>query len=184
LEKFYERTISSKKIYEGKIIRVRLDTVQLPNGRKSCREIVEHTGAVAVVPLEEDRVYFVRQFRKPLEKVLLEIPAGKLEQGEAPEECARRELAEEIGYWPRELQQLSHFYTSPGFSNEMLYLYLARGLVRKKAEGDEGEVLEVETLPLQEALKRITSGEIEDGKTIIGLLMASYYLSHNNKLFL
>jgi ADP-ribose pyrophosphatase len=180
---FNEKTISSKRIYDGKIIRVRVDTVQLPDGKESCREIVEHGGAVAIVPVEDDKVYFVRQFRKPVEKVLLEIPAGRLEPGEDPEECARRELAEEIGYWPTELQQLSFFYSSPGFSNEVLYLYLARGLVKKQADRDEGEFMKVETLSLPEALRRISAGEIEDGKTITGLLMASYYLSRGIKNF-
>ena len=174
----YEKTISSKSIYEGKIIKVRLDTVQLPNGKESYREIVEHGGAVAIVPVEDDKVYFVKQFRKPVEKVLLEIPAGRLEPGEDPEDCARRELAEEIGFQPLELKRLSSFYSSPGFSNETLYLFLARGLVEKKAEThDEGEFLEVEALPFQEALRRASAGEIEDGKTIAGLLMAAYYLS-------
>lgn len=173
----FEKTISSKKIYDGKIIRVRVDTVQLPDGQESSREIVEHGGAVAIVPVENNQVYFVKQFRKPIEKVLLEIPAGKLEQGEDPAECARRELVEEIGFWPNELELLSFFYSSPGFSNEILYLYLARRLVKKQITYDPGEFLEVEACSFQEALKRITAGEIEDGKTIIGLLMAAHYLS-------
>ncbi|RJX28260.1 MAG: NUDIX hydrolase [Dethiobacter sp.] len=180
---FSEKTISSRKIYDGKIISIRLDKVCLPDGKESFREIVEMTnaGAVAIVPIEENEVYFVRQFRKPVEKILLEIPAGRVEPGEDPEECARRELTEEIGYCPAELEQLSFFYSSPGFSNEVLYLYLARGLVKKQVNRDEGEFMEVVSLPLPEALEKISSGEIEDGKTIIGLLMVSSYLGRGIK---
>ncbi len=173
----YEKTISSKKIYDGKIVKIRVDTVRLPDGSESSREVVEHGGAVAVVPVENDKVYFVKQFRKPIEKILLEIPAGKLEPGEGPEECARRELVEEIGFWPEELKLLSSFYSSPGFSNEILHLYLASKLVKKQVTYNPGEILEVETHLFQEALKKITVGEIEDGKTIIGLLMAAHHLS-------
>lgn len=173
----HEKTIQSKKIYDGKIIKVRLDTVRLPDGNESYREIVEHRGAVAMVPLEGDSVYLIKQFRKPIEKILLEIPAGRLEALEDPEECARRELAEEIGYWPQKLQLLSIFYTSPGFSNEKIYLYLAEGLVTQKAQRDEGEFLEIVKLPLREAVKKIATGEIEDGKTITGLLLARNHFS-------
>ena len=173
----YEKTIRSKDIYNGKIVKIRVDTVRLPDGKESRREIVEHGGAVAIVPIENNKVYFVKQFRKPIEKILLEIPAGKLELGEEPEECARRELVEEIGFWPEELKLLSSFYSSPGFSNEMLYLYLARRLVKKQITYNSGEFLEVETHSLQEVLKKITSGEIEDGKTIIGILLAAHHLS-------
>lgn len=173
----YEETISSKKIYDGKIIRVKVDTVRLPDGKESSREIVEHAGAVAIVPLKNDQVYFVKQYRKPIENVLLEIPAGKLEPGEVPEECARRELMEEVGFWPEKLELLSSFYTSPGFSNEMLYLYLARELVKKQVDYVPGEFLEVVMHSFPEALNKIASREIEDGKTIIGLLMAAHRLS-------
>lgn len=174
-----EKTISSREIYSGKIINVRLDSVRLPDGKESRREIVEvvNTGAVGMVPVKDGRVYLVRQYRKAVEKALLEIPAGRLELGEGPLQCARRELAEEIGFLPNNLQRLAFFYTSPGFSNEVLYLYLAQDLVQVETEKEEGEYLEVESIDLLEAIKMVSNGEIEDGKTIIGLLMASDYLS-------
>ncbi len=173
----HEKTIESRTIYEGKVIRVRLDRVLLPDGRESSREIVEHSGAVAIVPLDdENSVYFVRQYRAPLQKVILEIPAGRLEPGEKPEECARRELAEEIGLMPKTLQQMAFIYSSPGFSDERVYLYLARDLVPHRLENDEGEFLEIVRLPLSEALAMITDGAIEDGKTIAGLLLAVQHL--------
>lgn len=175
-----EKTISSKEIYSGKIISVRLDRVQLPDGKESKREIVEvvNSGAVGIVPVKDDRVYLVRQYRKAIEKVLLEIPAGRLEPGEDPLHCAQRELAEEIGFRTENLQRMAFFYSSPGFSNEVLYMYLARDLVRDEAAAkEEGEFLEVESFAIPEALKMVSNGEIEDGKTLIGLLMAANYLS-------
>jgi ADP-ribose pyrophosphatase len=174
-----EKTISSTNIYDGKIIKVRLDKVLLRDGKESFREIVEMTnqGAVAIVPIVDDKVYFVKQYRKSLGKDLLEIPAGRMDPGEDPVDSARRELAEEIGFWPNELQQLAFFYTSPGFSNEAIYLYLARDLVKYEAASDEGEFLEIQSLPLAEALKMISNGEIEDGKTIAGLLLASRFIA-------
>ena len=173
-----EKTIESREIYNGNVLRLRVDRVLLPDGSETSREIVEHRGAVAIVALDEnERVYFVRQYRKPLEMPLLEIPAGKLEEGEEPLECARRELAEEIGYSPGELRQLAFVYTSPGYCNERVFLYLARDLKRHQLEKDEGEFLEIETYPLEEALKMVLSGIIEDGKSIAGILLASRFLS-------
>ncbi len=175
--KFGEETIESKEIFNGKVIRVRVDKVKLPDGKESYREIVEHGGAVAMIPVDEKgNIYLVRQYRKPIEKVLLEIPAGRLEQGESTEDCARRELAEEIGLLPAHLVKLSNFYSSPGFSNEALTIFLAKNLKENKIAPVEGEFVEVEILSLSEALFKITSGEIQDGKTIAGLLLAHYYL--------
>jgi ADP-ribose pyrophosphatase len=178
-----EKTISSSSIYDGKIIKVRLDKVRLSDGKEGYREIVEMTskGAVAIVPLVDDRVYFVKQYRKSLEKALLEIPAGRVDAGEEPADSARRELTEEIGFWPNKLEQIAFFYSSPGFSDEVIYLYLARDLVKHEAASDEGEFLEIQSIPLSEALKMISNGEIEDGKTITGLLLASFYLSQDKK---
>jgi len=173
-----EETIESREIYKGKVIRVLIEKVRLPDGRESMREIVEHGGAVAIVPVDDDNgVYFVRQYRKPLDKILLEIPAGRLEPGEDPADCAKRELAEEIGFAPGELRQMAFLYSSPGFSSEKIYLYLARNLVRHRLENDEGEFLEVERIPLAEALKMVTDGTVEDGKTITGILLAAHFLS-------
>lgn len=176
MDNLNEKTLSSKKIYEGKIINVRLDRVHLPDGKEGCREVVELGGAVAIVPVCGEEVYFVKQYRTPVEKVLLEIPAGRLEPGEKPEECAHRELAEEIGFGPSRLQQLAFFYSSPGFSDETLHLYLAQGLIYRPVPKEEGEFLQVERMLFSEAMAKISRGEIEDGKTITGLLMAWQYL--------
>lgn len=166
-----EKTIGSREVFSGKIIRVRVDRVQLPNGKETMREIVEHSGAVAVVPVTEDgRVVLVRQFRKPVEKVLLEIPAGLLEKGEPPDLCALRELEEETGYRPGKLEKLCEFYTSPGFSDEKLYLYFAGELEEGEGTADSEEILEIFHLSLEDAVALIRTGEIEDAKTIIGLL--------------
>lgn len=171
---FTEKTLESRSIFEGKVIKVRVDRVRLHGGQVSEREIVEHLGAVAVVPVDENgMVYLVRQYRKPLEKMLLEIPAGKLEQGEDPLECARRELTEEIGFFPGMIRKLTFYYSSPGFSNEGIHLYLATNLIRQDTPGEEGEFLEVLSMPLAEALAMVMSQDIEDGKTIAGLLMAA-----------
>ncbi len=178
---FTEKTLESRSIFEGKVIKVRVDRVLLTGGQESEREIVEHLGAVAVVPVDENGlVYLVRQYRKPLEKMLLEIPAGKLEPGEDPLECARRELTEEIGFFPRKMQKLTFYYSSPGFSNEGIHLYLATDLVRQDTPGEEGEFLEVLSMPLPEALSMVMSQEIDDGKTIAGLLMAERQLTVDN----
>ena len=174
---FTEKTLESRRIFEGRVIKVRVDRVSLPGGQESEREIVEHLGAVAMVPVDaRGRVYLVRQYRKPMEKMLLEIPAGKLEPGENPLECARRELTEEIGFFPGKIDKLTFYYSSPGFSNEGIHLYLATELVRQDTPGEEDEFLEVLTMPLTEALDMVMSGEIEDGKTISGLLMVARQL--------
>ena len=170
--KFYEPTLSSKSIFSGRLIKLRQDEVVLPNGRKSTREIVEHPGAVAIVAVNKDNnILMVRQYRKAIEKELLEIPAGKLEKDESREKCAKRELMEEIGYYPNDIKYVTGFYTSPGFSNEMIHLFLARNLEKKTREADFDEYLQVERVPLSEAISKIHSGEIADGKTITGLLL-------------
>lgn len=170
--KFYEITLNSKNIFSGRLIKLRLDEVMLPNGRKSTREIVEHPGAIAVVAVNNDNdIMMVRQYRKPIEKELLEIPAGKLEKGESKEICVKRELMEETGYYPNDIKYVTSFYTSPGFSNEIIHLFLARNLEKKTREADFDEYLQAERVPLIEAINKIRSGEILDGKTITGLLL-------------
>lgn len=171
--KFYENTISSRLIYSGKILTLRLDEVKLPNGKTSTREIVEHPGAVAIVALnEKNEVLMVRQFRKPVEEELLELPAGKLEKGEQPEICAQRELMEETGFFARSLRYITAFYTSPGFSSERMYLYLARDLENNTKLADEDEFIDLKIIPLEQAVRKIYDGEIRDAKTISGLLLA------------
>ncbi|MFZ5688177.1 MAG: NUDIX hydrolase [Bacillota bacterium] len=173
LVEFEEKTQSSNVIYQGRIINLKLDEVMLPSGKKAKREIVEHPGAVGVVPISfEKKIVLVRQYRKPAGRVLLEIPAGKLEAGENPEVCAARELMEEISCRANKLNFLLSFYTTPGFCNEMIYLYLAEGLSFTDAKPDPDEIIEVVNIPLDEAVAKVFSGEIVDAKTIIGIFLA------------
>lgn len=170
----HEKTLKSTRLYEGKIINLRVDTVELPDKKYSKREIVEHSGASAVVPLTMDgQVILVKQFRKPMEEIMFEIPAGRLETKESPKNCALRELAEETGYSAGLFEELVSFYPSPGFSNEVIHIFLARDLTEGNAKPDEDEYLEVKKFSLEEALKMVDEGVIKDSKTIIGLLMAA-----------
>jgi ADP-ribose pyrophosphatase len=171
---FKERTIKSEKIFSGKIINVRVDTVELPNGNTSTREIVEHPGGVGIIPITENReVIMVRQFRKPVDEICLEIPAGKLNYGEDPYECGVRELEEETGYKAKNIQSLGHFYSTPGFTNEILHIYMATGLYKGEVKLDEDEFVETETIPLDELVDMVMNGEIRDAKSIIAILKAS-----------
>ncbi|MBO8170606.1 MAG: NUDIX hydrolase [Bacillaceae bacterium] len=167
---FTEKTISSEVIYDGKIIRVQVDDVELPSGKTAKREIVRHSGAVAVMPITDDnRLVMVRQFRKPLDRELLEIPAGKLEPDEDPLDCARRELKEETGFTADSLHHIASFYTSPGFADEIIHMYRTEGLSAGEAQPDDDEFVEMVTLTLEEAFSRIESGDIRDAKTIMAV---------------
>jgi ADP-ribose pyrophosphatase len=168
-----EKTLESKLVFKGRLINVRVDTVQLPNGRVSTREVVEHKGAVCVVPLlDHEQVVMVKQYRQPVGKVLLELPAGTLDKGEDPEECARRELVEEVGYYPQKLTKMFHSYLAPGYSTEMLHTYLAEDLQPTSENRDADEFIEVVTVNLRQAVDMIRSGEIIDAKSICGILLA------------
>lgn len=168
-----EKTIHSHRIFSGKFIDLRIDEVLLPNGKTSTREIVEHPGAVAVVALnKQNEVLMVRQYRKAVEKELLEIPAGKLEIGESKETCAKRELMEETGFYPKDLRYITSFYTTPGFTDEKMHLFLARDLQKNPKEADEDEFIKIEVISFNEVVKKVYNGEISDGKTIIGILLA------------
>lgn len=170
---FKEVTISQNYIHKGKIINLRVDEVELPSGRKSLREIVEHNGGVGVVAVNEKKeIILVKQFRKPFEEVLIEIPAGKLEKGEEPIRCAERELEEETGKKALNLQLLNVLYTSPGFSNEKLYIYFCDKMQEGKINPDEDENLEILYVKYEEAIKMIKNGDIKDAKTIAGILAA------------
>ena len=169
-----ERTISSRRIYDGRILNLRVDTVELPDGKTSTREIVEHRGAVALVVLDGERnVLLVRQYRKPLERYMVEIPAGTLEPGEAPDRCAEREIQEETGFAARSFERLGGFYSAPGFCTEYLHLYLATDLVPSALSGDDDECIELVRMPFDQALALIVSGEICDSKSVAGLLLAA-----------
>ena len=168
-----ERTLNSERIYQGKIVALRVDTVELSSGRTTKREIVEHGACTAIVAIDSgDNVLLVRQYRKPVEKVLLEIPAGLVEQGEKPLDCARRELEEETGFSAERWEKLGFFYTSPGFCTEDMHLYLATGLSPAKRDADYDENIEMVRVPLTTIPELIASGEMCDAKSIAGLLMA------------
>ncbi|MGN8647131.1 NUDIX hydrolase [Gracilibacillus sp. HCP3S3_G5_1] len=177
MSNFEEKTIQVKSIFDGKVISVQVDDVTLPNGKTSKREIVKHPGAVAIIPITEDnKIVFVKQYRKPLEKTLVEIPAGKLEKGEKPEVTALRELEEETGYTTDQLTYVTSFYTSPGFANEIMYIYKTNALKRvdQPKALDEDEFVELIELSLEEAEQLIVEEEIHDAKTIYAILYLKY----------
>lgn len=166
-----EQTISTELIYEGNIIRVEQLSVRLQNGRPSMREVVRHQGAVAVVAQSDaGKLVFVEQYRTAPGEVLLEIPAGKLESGEQPDGCARRELVEETGYTCRSMEPVFTFFTSPGFADEKLYLYFAQGLVPGPDNPDEDEFVNVVEYTRTELLDLLQDGQIRDAKTLVGVL--------------
>lgn len=169
---FTEKTIKSKKIYEGKVLTLRVDTIQTMDGKEATREIIEHRGAVAIAAVKDNKMIMVKQYRKAPDEVLLEVPAGKIEKDEPPLETAKRELQEETGYLASKISHVSTFYTSPGFSNEIIYLYLAEELNEGEASPDEDEFLKIEEYDFDTLNQMIRSGEINDGKTITAILLA------------
>jgi len=172
-----EKTLSSRRIYQGRAVRLRVDTVKLSGGRQTTREVVEHDDCVAIVALDDkDNVLLVKQFRKPVEKELLEIPAGGIDPGETPEDSVRREMREETGFLPRKVQKLGGFYSSPGFCTEYLYLYLATDLVHSPLQAEDSENISLVRQPLEQIPDLIASGAIVDAKSIAGLLTFLEYL--------
>lgn len=168
-----ETVLETETIYDGKLVRLDRVTVRLPNNETSYREIVRHPGAVAMVPLTpDDEVILVQQFRLASARIMLEIPAGTLKPGEDPQLAAARELQEEIGFRPGRLTPLGGEYTAPGYTTEFIHLFLAEDLDPAPLAVDDDEFLETVTLPLDEALRRVESGAIQDGKTITALLLA------------
>ena len=167
------RTISSQKIFAGRVFSVTVDTVR--EGELTYqREVVHHGGSAVIVPVFDDSpVALVRQYRHPAVRYLLEVPAGTLADGERPEHGAERELQEELGIVAGRLEKLTEFFVSPGFCEEKMWIYLATELVQGKQRLEEDEILDVVRLPISEALEMITSGEIQDAKTIIGLMLAA-----------
>jgi len=165
-----EKTISSKIIYDGRALKLRVDEVLKPNGKTTTREIVEHKDCVAVVVLDhKDNVILVKQYRKAVGKHLLEIPAGSIDNGEQAIAAVRRELQEEIGYLPNKIDKLGGFYSTPGFCTEYLHLYLATYLIPSRLEAEDTEDIKVERVPLSKIPDMIASGEICDAKSIAGL---------------
>ncbi len=167
----FENTLSSRRIHEGRILNLREDTVQLPSGRSAKREIVEHHGAICVVPVQDDgRIVMVRQFRKPVETDLLEIPAGGLNANEDSIDCAHRELMEECGMEAGSMTPLFRCFLAPGYSTELMHGFLGQALIQRVATPEEDENLEIEIYTLEELLAMIDDGRIQDSKTICGLL--------------
>lgn len=172
-----EQTLSSRTVFEGKIITVKVDKALLPNGAEASREVVEHPGGVCILALQEDgTVPLVRQFRYPLGDVMLELPAGKLEYGEQPRPAAIRELGEEVGLEPGQLTDLGFIYVSPGFCTERLYMYLARDVKQVPVHPDEDEFLDIVHLPFGEVVDMVMSGQITDGKTVATVLKTKVLL--------
>lgn len=172
-EHLVENLINSTRVFEGRMISVRVDNVQLPTGKKVTREVVEHPGAVAVVAIREDKtVVMVRQYRHPANKILLEIPAGKLDKDENPDACAVRELEEETGYKAAIIRKLATVYTTPGFTDELMHIYIAEGLSQSQQNTDEDEFIDVDYYTPQQLKAMIQAGQIEDAKTLLGLFMA------------
>lgn len=163
--------LKSETVFNGKIIDVVNDVIELPDGRSAVREVVNHIGAVGIVPIDEDgKIIFVRQYRHPAKALCLEIPAGTLEKGEEPYDCAYRELEEEIGFKSEHITFMFKFYSAIGFCNEVLHIYLAENLYEGKLNPDDDEFIEVERYSLDEAVAMIFSGEIIDSKTIAAVL--------------
>jgi len=166
---FYEKTLESKAIFAGKVISLQVDTVLLPDGGTATREIVRHPGAVAVAAIVDNKMLVVDQFRKPLGKGQVEVPAGKLDPGEDPEAAAIRELEEETGYRARSIRHLQSFSTSPGFADEVIHLYFTDNLEQGDVRLDDDEFLTCEAITLEEAMAYIQSGRICDAKTLIAV---------------
>jgi len=166
-----EKTLSSQVIFEGRAVKLRVDTVQTADGRQTTREIVEHADCVAIVAVDaDDNVLLVKQFRKAPEKELLEIPAGGIDDSEDAEAAVIREMQEETGFRPQKVERLGGFYSSPGFCSEYLHLYLAADLTPSQLYAEDTGGIEVVRVPVARISELVTSGKIEDAKTIAGLL--------------
>ena len=169
-----ERVTATRRIHEGRIVSLREDTATLADGRTVLREVVEHAEVAAIVPLDADgKVILVRQYRLPAREALLEIPAGAADDGEGIEEAAQRELREETGYRAGRLERLCGFFVSPGYCTEFIHAFLATNLIEDPIDGDPDEVIALERMTLDDAVRLIETGEIKDGKSIVGLLVAA-----------
>ncbi|MBP7686390.1 MAG: NUDIX hydrolase [Thermoflexales bacterium] len=174
----FETVLASERIYEGRLINLRVDQIRTAAGVESVREIVEHPGAIALIALDDaGRVLLVKQYRHAVRTVTLEIPAGILELGEEPAAAAQRELREETGYRAERLERLGGIHTAPGFSTEYIHFFMATRLVLDRLAMDDDEVIDLLRLPLADAIDLIRAGQIDDGKTVSGLLLAQAWLN-------
>ncbi|HVS12426.1 MAG TPA: NUDIX hydrolase [Thermoanaerobaculia bacterium] len=174
--------LDTREVHRGKVVDLRVERVRLPGGRETELELIRHPGAAAVVPLtEHGEVLLVRQYRHAIGGWILEVPAGKLDAGEPPARCAERELVEEVGRRPRELIALGWIWTTPGFTDERIWLFLARDLVPAAQDLEHDEVLEVETLPFERAVDLVHRGGIHDGKSVAALLRAARWLEEERR---
>lgn len=168
---YEEKTVSSEKVFEGRIIKVKVDRVEMPDGSVATRELVEHPGGVGIVAItENDEIILVEQYRKPLDKVIYEIPAGKLDPGEHHRTCGIRELGEETGLSAKVFDYMGFIYPSPGFTDEVTHVYLAKELTQGETHPDDDEFLDVKKVPFDTALKMVMDGEINDAKSVFGIL--------------
>lgn len=170
---FWETKIEGKRLFEGRILTLEVDRVRLPGGGESEREVIRHLGAAVMVPVTNDgSILFVRQFRYPINDLLLELPAGKLDPGEDSADCAQRETAEETGFRPRSVEKLGEFFTAPGFADELIRAFLVTDLEpAPEAEADADEVVEVVSLTVENYREMVSRGEIRDGKTLAAMAM-------------
>lgn len=169
----YEKTIKSDPIYDGKILSLRVDTVELPDKKYSKREIVDHKKGVGIIAFDgEDSLYLVRQYRISIDTYTLEIPAGLVEANELPIDAAKRELQEEIGFYPEDIEYLFDMHASPGFTNDKLSFFISKDLKESKLEEDSDEFLEIKSYKIDDLYNMIQNGEITDAKTIIGIMYA------------
>ena len=178
----FEKQIASKQIFDGKVVKLFVDDIELPNGKGAFREVVKHPGAVCVIPITDDgEVIMVKQFRYPFSSVLLEIPAGKLEPNEDPLDAVKRELEEESGVVAENIEFIGMTYTTVAFTDEKIYTYMATGLTFKESHPDEDEFLEVVKLPLDTLVNMVMSGEIKDSKTQVAILKAERLLNERKR---
>lgn len=168
---YEEKTVLSEKVFEGRIIKVKVDRVEMPDGSAATRELVEHPGGVGIVAItDKDEIILVEQYRKPLDKAIYEIPAGKLDPGEHHRTCGMRELEEETGLSAKVFDYMGFIYPSPGFTDEVTHVYLAKELTQGETHPDDDEFLDVKKVPFDTALKMVMDGEINDAKSVFGIL--------------
>ena len=172
------KSISNKSLYQGKAVKLWLEQVRYPDGRMASFEVVRHSGAVTILPVDEDgMIWFVRQYRHPARQMLLELPAGTIEPDESHHETAAREIREEIGMTAEKMEYLGGFFMAPGYSTEYMHVYLAHGLTPSPLQQDESEFILVEKLSIEEVYRMVESGDIQDGKTLAILMLAEKLLT-------